>query len=247
MNYDYGIIQGIHYRQFNFLYELIFIKNNNLNNGRYNMIVMQLEEFFSPSLSIEEKYKKQILEWKQQIMTSFQGILYEIPNCIIGGKTPDLFVTKGRRQIAFFFYHEEENTVTSIENGIENGIEDGIENGILCIHFSFKSCIFQIINQVMKILKKRTKSYFTHTVGVVDDTKYYQYLDEFWDESIFLSNEYTLTKRELSSYFRKWSDTKCVKISSRVLFKYMNEKIGDYQNGWKNYKLNYGITEDDFE
>jgi hypothetical protein len=242
MNYEYGIIRGIHYRQSNSFHcnEGIcqaFLLNNSLNNCQYSMIVMQLEEFFSPSLSIEEKYNRQILEWKQQIMTSFQGILYEIPNCIIGGETTDLFVTKGRRQIAFFFDQEEndDDTITTIENDI------------LCIHFSLQSDIFQIINKVMKILKKRTKSYFHQAVGVEDDTKYYQYLDEFWEDSVFLSNDHTLTKRELSAYFRKWSDIKCVKISSRILFKYMNEKMGNYQNGWKHYKLNYGITEDDFD
>lgn len=194
---------------------------------------LQLEEYFSPSLSIKEKYEKQKQLWKQQIMTSFQSLFFEKPNQILNDeKETDLFViTKNNRQIAFFFHEEEHRHFITDEN-------------ILCFYFSSESDIFQIINKIIVLLRKRIKPL---PMYIKNEMKNYSLLDLFWEESILLSNEETLTKRELSSYFHKWSNTKCVKISSRVLFQYMDEKMGQYKNGWKYYKLNYGITEEDFE
>lgn len=204
------------------------------------MNLVTLEDFYSPLLSIEEKWNKQKLEWKQQIMISFQDIFIEMQNCIIDGQMTDLFVSKRKnRQIAFFFSLEE-NRVSNENISMHN-------NNILCFYFSLKSDdIFQIINKVMKILNKRMKSYSMIHLPE-NDTKYREYLNAFWEESILLSNESVLTKRKLSVYFHKWTNTKCVKISSRILFQYMDEKMGQYNNGWKHYKLNYGITEEDFE
>lgn len=202
------------------------------------MTSLQLEEFFSPSFSIKEKNNK----WKQQIITALQGIFIEIPSHTIDEKETDLiFLKKNREKVAIFFQNENEDEDENISlKEIDN---------ITCIFISLQLDIFQVINEIIKVMNMRKKS--THKSNNKDnniiETKYSNVIDDFWTDSILLSNDDILMKRELVSYFKKWCEIKCVKISSFTLFAYMNKKISIYNNGWKGYKLNYGINENDFE
>ena len=215
------------------------------------MDFLQLEEFFSPSFSIKEKNDKQLQLWKQQITTSFQDIFIEMPSEIIDGRITDLiFLKKNRQKVAIFFQNEEDNMNISVKE---------IDN-ITLIFISLQLNIFQVINELIKIMHRRNKSSNKNNDkesngkknnvkdNSIIETKYSDIMDDFWVDSIILSNNNDiLTKRELVSYFHKWCETKCVKISSRILFVYMHNKIDAYKNGWKGYKLNYGINENDFE
>jgi hypothetical protein len=199
------------------------------------MTSLQLEEFFSPSFSIKEKNNK----WKQQIITALQGIFIEIQSHTIDGKETDLiFLKKNRQKVAIFFQNEDDENISLKE----------IDN-ITCIFISLQLDIFQVINEIIKVMNMRKKSSHksNNKHNNIIETKYSNIIDDFWTDSILLSNDDILMKRELVSYFKKWCEVKCVKIPSFALFAYMNEKISIYNNGWKGYKLNYGINENDFE
>ena len=201
--------------------------------------LIQLEEFFSPSLFEErdrDTTKKQI--YIDNISTAFNGMCSVKPNIEICEQMTDLLIEKGRKLIAIFV------SLSLDEIQIEN------KQHVICIYVSLNTDIFKIINKIITIFNKRNRTFNETKIRDSDtDDKYKNIMNEFYVESIVECDDSCsyLTKKEVIPYFLKWCEERCIKISSRILFSYMNDKIGIYKAGWKGYKLNCGITEDDFE
>ena len=194
---------------------------------------LQLEEFFSPFLFEErETIKKQI--YIDSILTAFNGTCSVKPNMEICEQMTDLLIKKGHNMIAI---------IISLDDlRIENN------NCVTCIYVSLDTDIIKLINKITILFNKRKRVFSEKKICDFNvDYKYKELINEFYLESIVGSDGSHLTKREVIPYFLKWCENRCIKISSRILFSYMNDKMGIYKVGWKGYKLYYGITEDEFE
>jgi len=169
------------------------------------------------------------------ILCAINGLCIVKPNIILNEKMTDLLVEKGRKQVALSFSDEDHSTMSA--------------SCLMYIFININTDIFQLINRIMVFFNKRIRA--IKEIKNDDMRKYEEIIAEFQADAVLETSSFEayITKKEIVAFFNKWCEQRCVKITSSILFSVINVKMGKYKNsyGWKGYKLNYGISEDDFE
>ena len=182
---------------------------------------LQLQEFFTLS-SVKEIYENKKQIYISNIITAVNAI------CSVVQVENRLLVQKGQKTIVILFD----------EDAYDLG-ED------IVIQISIHDDIFYSIQRILSECSRRKKTMVKKEYILDHSTK--NILSIFYDENIVKCAKSVLSKRELIGVFKEWIAEKCIQLSSRLLFSFMNEQMGTYKNGWTGYKLFGGITEDDFD